>query len=68
VQINPSRISKFNTVAQISTIFFILLTKVVTWQIDKSIYIGFYLITAVLTVGSACQYAYRGLNLIQNNR
>lgn len=68
VQINPSRISKFNTVAQISTIFFILLAKVVTWQIDEAVYLGFYIITAGLTIASACQYAYRGLNLIQNNR
>lgn len=68
VPINPSRISKLNTVAQISTIFFILLTKVVTWQIDEVIYLGFYSITAGLTLASACQYAYRGLILIQTTK
>lgn len=64
VEINPSKISKINTVAQISTIFFILLTKVITWNINPIIYSLFFYTTAGLTILSACQYAYRGLNVI----
>jgi len=65
VEINPSKISKINTVAQISTIFFILLTKVVVWRIDPIVYSLFFYTTAGLTILSAFQYAYRGLNVIQ---
>lgn len=65
IEINPSKISKLNTVAQISTIFFVLLTKVVVWNIDDAVYSAFFYTTAGLTIISACQYAYRGLNIIQ---
>lgn len=68
VEINPSKISKLNTVAQISTIFFVLLTKVITWDLSPLIYSTFFYTTAGLTLLSACQYAYRALTLIQTGK
>lgn len=68
VEINPSKISKLNTVAQISTIFFVLLAKVVLWDLSPHVYSFFFYTTAGLTILSACQYAYRGLNLIEPDK
>ena len=65
IEINPSLVSKFTTVAQLSTILLTLLNP--TIQGAHIIKWSLFWITAGLTISSGLHYLYFGLNLLQNS-
>jgi len=62
--IKPTIISKLTTFAQLSTIFIILLTLAIDFEIS-SIKPSIFWITAIITIVSGFQYIYIGLNILQ---
>ena len=63
VDIKPSFISKCTTVAQISTVIFILLDpEIAGTELIKN---SFYWLTAGLSILSGFHYIYRGMNILQ---
>lgn len=63
VEINPSAISKITTFAQLSTIFFSLLSPENDLYRIKTIC---YWMTATITMTSGLHYIFRGMNILQN--
>ncbi len=64
VEIKPSIVSKFTTVAQLLAVFLTLLQTEI--QGVSSITYSLYWLTAVLTIMSGLHYVYKGLNIVQN--
>mgnify|MGYP003961004535 CR=1 FL=1 len=65
VEIKPSIISKNTTVAQLSTIIWVLLD--LEFAIVDTVSISFYWITACLTITSGLHYMYTGINRLQSD-
>ena len=64
IEINPSLVSKWTTVAQFLTILLTLLPGIPGLQITKY---SLFWITAGLTIASGLHYVYFGLNILQNS-
>jgi cardiolipin synthase (CMP-forming) len=65
IEINPSLVSKWTTVAQLLTIFLVLLNPSIPGiHIPKRL---LFWITAGLTIASGLHYVYFGMNILQNS-
>jgi cardiolipin synthase len=65
VEIKPSMISKWTTVVQLTTVFFILLYQVITPAIPSVAANLLFIACAVITIISGLHYTYMGLNIQQ---
>ncbi len=64
-RINPTRVSKLTTLAQIGLIFFVMLEKSFDWN-RPDIQILLCVITALLTLASGLHYLFIGITLFPN--
>ena len=65
VKIQPSLISKWTTVAQLATVFTVLLYQVIPPEIPSAFSGLLFGITAAITITSGLHYIYMGLNFQQ---
>ena len=66
-QIRPTMISKLTTVLQLLTVFLVLAVHSMSLQGDlKVVLLGFYIVTAILTIASGLNYIFKGIRCINS--
>ncbi len=65
IEVKPSIVSKFTTVAQLTSVFFALLNPDVYAELRLKIFL--YWLTAGLTIMSGLHYIYKGMKILQDS-